>query len=102
VKVYIVLHHEIFPNGNGYRADEMVFYVVSSMKKALEAIRVSHVAPYSWWEIQEQLLDDPDRNWPEHIGYYGRRGGKLSKPPYDKAVAQYKSCKANENHDLNA
>jgi hypothetical protein len=71
VKVYIVLHHEIVQNGKGYRTDEMVFFVVSCMKKALEAIKQSHVDPYSWWEIQEQILDDPALNWPEHVGYSG-------------------------------
>jgi hypothetical protein len=101
VKVYILLHHEIFQHGKSYLADPMVFYVLSSLRKALEAIKKSSVESYSWWEIQEQVLDDPDGNWPEHVGYYGRRGGKLSRPPYKKAVAMYKKCKADRKHHLN-
>jgi hypothetical protein len=90
-KIYIILHHEIFEDGRGgHVVDEMVFQVVSSMTKALAYIKISHVAPYSWWEIQEQILDDPDYVWPEHIGYYGRKAGKLKKPPWEKCIAIFK------------
>jgi hypothetical protein len=99
--LYSVLHHEIFENGErGYRADEMLFYITSSMEKALEFIKSSGVAPYSWWEIQVSQLDE--REWPEHVGWYGLRGGKLKAQPYQKCVELYKKCKADENHELDA
>lgn len=82
MKIYIVLHHEIAGPPEYLRADEMVFYTASSMKKALDLIRRTGVELWSWWEIQIQDLDSP--KWPEHVGYYGHRGGKLAKPPYDK------------------
>ena len=66
------------------RADEMLFYSCTSMKKALELIKKSSVKRWSWWEIQVQDMDTPE--WPQHVGYYGRRGGKLAKAPYDKCV----------------
>jgi hypothetical protein len=98
-KVYIVLHHEIFEcKTGGYVADEMVFYVVSSMAGAIRCIKNSHVDPYSWWEIQQAILDDPSQDWPEHVGYYGRKGGRLKNPPYEKCVAIFEECKAKKTH----
>ena len=88
-RIYIVLHHEIM---YGPRADEMVFYIVSSMKEALKRIKTSGVARYSWWEIQTQLLDDPNRNWPDHVSYYGYRGRKLKIAPHDKCREIYKAA----------
>lgn len=67
-----------------WRADEMVFYTCTSLEKALDLIRKSGVVRWSWWEIQVQDMDSPE--WPEHVGYYGRRGGKLARPPYEKCV----------------
>ncbi|WP_299465088.1 hypothetical protein [uncultured Gimesia sp.] len=58
------------------------------MKKALELIKKCYVVRWSWWEIQVQEMDSQE--WPEHVGYYGRRGGKLAKPPYEKCVEIYK------------
>jgi len=34
MKAFIVLHHEIMGTPDDYRADEMVFYIGSSMKKS--------------------------------------------------------------------
>lgn len=71
-----------------WRADEMVFYTCTTMKKALELIKSSYVERWSWWEIQVQDMNSSE--WPEHVGYYGRRGGKLARPPYEKCVEIYK------------
>lgn len=98
-KIYIVLHHEIFFRGD-YVDDEMVFQVCSSLPKAIEYIRSARVDPYSWWEIQESTLDNGD--WPVHVGWYGLRGGKLRKAPFEKAVKMYKKCKNDPTHHLNA
>lgn len=85
MKLYIVLHHEIFYGG---RADEMTFFVASSLKKAIKMIKDSYgVSSYSWWEIQSYELDTLD--WPEHVGWYGRKGGKLRSPPIEKATKAY-------------
>lgn len=85
-KLYIVLHHEIFDGG---RVDEMVFFVASSLEKAIVMIKESYVSTYSWWEIQSYELDTLE--WPEHVGWYGRKGGKLKKPPpFHKALEAYK------------
>ncbi|HEY0982155.1 hypothetical protein [Schlesneria sp.] len=84
MKIFIVLHHEIMGVPGNYRADEMVFYAARSLTKALELIKKTHVSRWSWWEIQVCELDDSE--WPEHIGYFGRRGGKIAKPPYDKCI----------------
>jgi hypothetical protein len=84
MKVYIVLHHEFMGALDDYRVDEMVFFTASSIKKAVALIKRSSVDPWSWWEIQVQDLDDHE--WPEHVGYYGRRGGKIAKPPYEKCL----------------
>ncbi|WP_298865640.1 hypothetical protein [uncultured Gimesia sp.] len=88
MKVFIVLHHEIGGAQEDWRADEMVFYTCTSMKKALELIKECYVVRWSWWEIQVQEMNSQE--WPEHVGYYGRRGGKLTKPPYKKCVEIYK------------
>ncbi|WP_198000879.1 hypothetical protein [Gimesia fumaroli] len=48
-------------------------------KTALELIKKYHVVRWSWWEIRVQDLDSQE--WPEHVGYFGRRGGKLARPP---------------------
>jgi hypothetical protein len=88
MKIFIVLHHEIMRTPDDYRADEMVFYTASSMKKALDLIKKSGVNRWSWWEIQMQDLDN--REWPGHVGYYGLRGGRLAKQPYEKCVAIFK------------
>jgi len=85
MKLYIVLHHEIF---YGEHVDEMVFFVASSLEKAIEMIKESYgVSSYSWWEIQSYELDTLD--WPEHVGWYGRKGGKLKEPPFHKALKAY-------------
>jgi hypothetical protein len=88
MKIFIVLHHEIMGSLNKYRADEMVFYTTSSMKKALGLIKKSGVSRWSWWEIQMQDLDKAE--WLEHVGYYGLRGGRLAKPPHKKCVEIFK------------
>ncbi|HEV3343705.1 MAG TPA: hypothetical protein VG125_25255 [Pirellulales bacterium] len=88
MKVFIVLHHEIMGTPENHRCDEMVFYTASSIKTALALIKSSGVCRWSWWEIQRQELNGSD--WPEHVGYYGLRGGKLAKAPYDKCVAIFK------------
>lgn len=84
MQIFIVLHHEIMGRPDNLRADEMVFFTCTSMEKAIGLIKSSGVARWSWWEIQKQELDSHD--WPEHVGYYGLRGGKLSRPPYERCV----------------
>ncbi len=88
MKIFIVLHHEIMGTPENCRADEMVFYTCDSLKKAINLIRKSGVDRWSWWEIQSQELNRLD--WPEHVGYYGLRGGKLAKAPYEKCVELFK------------
>ena len=88
MKVFLVLHHEILGTPQDCRADEMVFYTCSSMKKAIDLIRKSGVVRWSWWEVQVHDLNSSE--WPEHVGYYGRRGGKLARPPYSKCVEIYR------------
>lgn len=46
----------------------------------------------SWWEIRSQELNSYD--WPEHVGYYGLRGGKLAKAPHDKCVELFKKARS--------
>lgn len=72
------------------RVDETVFYTCDSLKKAINLIRKSRVDRWSWWEIQSQEINS--HNWPEHEGYYGLRGGKLSKAPYGKCVELFKKA----------
>lgn len=88
MKVFLVLHHEIMGTPQDCRADEMVFYTCSSMNKAMDLIRKSGVVRWSWWEIQMHELNSSE--WPEHVGYYGRRGGKLARPPHNKCVEIYR------------
>ena len=88
MKIFLVLHHEIMGTLERHGADEMVFYTASSMKKALELIKKSWVDKWSWWEIQVQELDGNE--WPEHVGYYGRKGGKLRAAPHKKCVEIFK------------
>jgi hypothetical protein len=98
--IFLVLHHEIFKRGpNDYIADDVVLHVASSVKKALVYIKSSIVEPYSWWEIQEQKVDSME--WPKRIGWYGRRGGKLRCPPFNKAVHMFKKCESDPSHHLN-
>ena len=85
--IYLVLHHEIMGGPDNLRADEMVFYAASSLQKALNLIKRSQVDLWSWWEIQKQTLDRDE--CPEHVGYYGRRGGKLARQPYGKCKELY-------------
>ena len=88
MRIFIVLHHEIMGRNDDLRADEMVFFTCTSFERAIGLIRKVRVDPWSWWEIQTQELDGDE--WPEHVGYYGRRGGKLSKPPYEKCVERFR------------
>lgn len=90
MKVYILLHHEIMKRNDDYHADEMVFYILSSLEKAKEYMKTIEVSEYSWWEIQEQLIDEPEYNWPEHIGYYNRNGRKIKKSPFEKCLSIHK------------
>lgn len=83
-----MLHHEIMGSPDHFRADEMLFYTCTSLKKALELIKKTSVDRWSWWEIQVQDMDT--LKWPEHVGYYGRRGGKLAKRHYEKCVEIFK------------
>jgi hypothetical protein len=87
MKIFIVLHHEIMGTMQDYSADEMVFYTCSSLTMAVNLIRKSGVCRWSWWEIRTQQLNS--RDWSEHFGYYGPRGGKLRKAPYEKCVAMF-------------
>jgi hypothetical protein len=92
MRIFIVLHHEIMGAPDDCRADEMVFYTCDSLKEAINLIRTSSVERWSWWEIQSQELNSHD--WPEHVGYYGLRGGKLTKAPYEKCVALFKRARS--------
>lgn len=92
MRIFIVLHHEIMGSPEDYRTDEMVFYTCDSLKKAINLIRKSGVDRWSWWEIQSQELNSHD--WLEHVGYYGLRGGKLAKAPYDKCVERFKEARS--------
>ena len=94
-KIYIVLHHEIFEDGEGFRDDEMVFFVVKRLRTALNYIKQCSVSPYSWWEIQEQRLDSQEL--PESLGHYGRRGGKLKSAPFERAIELFRSSRAESN-----
>ena len=93
MKIYLVLHHEIMGTVDNYRVDEMVFYTASSFKKALQLIKKSGVSKWSFWEIQVHDMDRQE--WPEHVGYFGLRGGKLAKPPVEKCVAIFKKERPN-------
>lgn len=88
MRIFIVLHHEIMGTPDDCFADEMVFYTCTSMKKSLELIKESSVVHWSWWEIQSQEVNGME--WPQRVGYYGRRGGKIAKPPYEKCVESFK------------
>lgn len=96
MKIFLVIHHEIMGVPGNYRDDEMMFYTTRNLNKALELIKKSHVSEWSWWEIQTSNIDDPE--WPEHIGYFGRRGGKISNPPYDKCVRIFESNNENQKN----
>ena len=93
--VFIVLHHEIMGTSEDCWADEMVYYTCDSLKKAINLIRKSGVARWSWWEIQSQELNR--RDWPDHVGYYGLRGGKLAKAPYEKCVELFRNSRGKTN-----
>jgi hypothetical protein len=93
--VYIILHHEIMGGREHPKDDEMLFYIASSLAKAIELIKRSYVCRWSWWEIQKVRMDDFD--WPTHVGYYGRRGGKLKQPPsFEMCVKLYLENMARE------
>jgi hypothetical protein len=51
MKIFLVLHHEIMERKDHFFADEMVFYTAKSLEAAVEMIKKSHVARWSWWEI---------------------------------------------------
>lgn len=89
MKVFLVLHHEIMGTPDDCHANEMVFYTCHSMNKALELIKRSSVARWSWWEVQEQEMDS--LQWPQHVGYFGRRGGKLATSPYERCLEIFKT-----------
>jgi hypothetical protein len=100
MKVYLVLHHEIFQWGPSlYLPDDIVFHVATSVDKALTYIKKVGVQPYSWWEIQEQTVDRMEE--PKHIGWYGRTGRRLKQPPFAKAIRLFKKCKRDPRHILN-
>lgn len=84
-KIYLVLHHEIMGVPGNYRADEMIFYTASSLSHSLKLIKESHVDRWSWWEIQ--VHDMNSTSWPEHVGFFGRRGGRIARPSFEKYVA---------------
>jgi hypothetical protein len=90
MKAFLVVHHEIMGTQGDCRVDEMVFDICSSLNKALDFIRKSDVVRWWWWEVQVQDLDS--RNWPEHLGYFGRRGGKFAKPPDDECFKIFKQA----------
>ncbi len=97
MKVFLVLHHEIMGTPDNCRADEMVFYTCTSMKRALEHIKKTHEDRWSWWEIQSQETNRWE--WPEHVGYYGRRGGQLANPPYKECVELFQKARRTTQAD---
>ena len=94
MNIYLVLHHEIMGVKENCRADEMVFYTATSFENAMRLIKKTHVSAWSWWEIQ--VHDANTSDWPESLGLYGRRGGKLRKS-YDEFVAIYEKEGLNRN-----
>ena len=88
MRIFIVLHHEITGTPANWWADEMVFYTASSLEKAVTLIKKARINRSSWWEIQ--IHDVDSSAWPEHVGYYGPRGGKLRRSPKGKCVAFFK------------
>ncbi len=93
-KVYLVLHHEVINSDQTriYESDhEMVFYVVSDLKTAIDAIKTAGVCEYSWWEIQEAEIDNIE--WPTHVGWYNTKGRKQKNHPMKKMIELYKKNK---------
>lgn len=95
-KIYIVLHHEIMGVPGNYRDDEMVFFTASSLQHALKLIRRMHVDRWSWWEIQVHQLNSID--WPEHVGFFGRRGGRIASPKFEKYVSIFEKERRDQDH----
>jgi hypothetical protein len=100
-QTFVVLHVEIMGGDRpGWqRADEMVFHVASSLRKAERYVQDNHgVEPYSWWEIISIPLDKLADY--EHVGHYSHTGKKLKEAPYKKAAACYDRASHNPKHHL--
>jgi hypothetical protein len=78
MKIYLVIQNQrTAPREEWYRVGETVFYTTRTLAKAFELIKKSRVAKWCWWEIKSHDLDSDE--WPEQIGYFGPRGGKLTR-----------------------
>jgi hypothetical protein len=84
-KVYLVLHHEAIQLNNEYIIDDIVMFAASTESKALHFLKTAGVDEHSFWEIVEWEVDERIDEG-RHIGWYGRRGGKLKEKPSQKAI----------------
>lgn len=59
-------------------------------------MKESKVDSYSWWEVQEFELDEPE--WGKHVAYYNHRGTKMkSKQQFEDAVTKAKEAYKKKN-----
>ena len=88
--VWVVMHYEIMGLPDQPRVDSVQFHVASSLGKAEEYVRRSHVASYSWWQVHPHVVDTADVDEGEEVYYYSHRGTRLKMAPTKRSIAAFR------------
>jgi hypothetical protein len=88
--VWVVMHYEIMGLPDSHHVDSVQFHVSSSLEKAEESMRRSHVAAHSWWQVHPHVVDAADFGEGDEVFYYSHRGARLSAAPTRRAITAFR------------
>jgi len=92
--VWVVVHCEFMGLATAPHIDEMPFHVSSTLHRVERYLKSCYVAPYSWWKVQQYLLDgDPEDDERWTILYYTHTGRAVRSPPTKRALAAFRRRK---------
>jgi hypothetical protein len=88
--VWVVMHYELMGLPDSPRIDSVQFHVSSSLEKAEESLRSSHVSSHSWWQVHPHVVDSADLDEGEEVYYYSHRGARLKAAPTRRPITAFR------------
>ncbi len=82
----LLVFHPLMPKGVEHQDNK------ASLKKGISLIRKSWLIGGPGGRFNRKNVNR--RDWPVHVGYYGLRGGKLAKVPYEKCVELFRKARS--------
>jgi hypothetical protein len=88
--VWVVMHYEIMGPVDSPWIDSVQFHVSSSLDRAEQYIRNTHVDSHSWWQVHPHVIDAADCGEGQEVCYYSHRGTRLRSAPITRAITAFR------------